>query len=102
MMPAFAPHQVQGPEFVHPDDVVEESSSPVFIELEPEKEISMVVRSIKEAVEKPAPVKVKVIAPHRVLHEGKPYVGGDVLEVPKDKERDIWIKSGWVELVKEK
>jgi hypothetical protein len=104
MMPGFAP-QVQGPEFVHPDDAAEESkavTTAVFIELEPEKEISMAARSIKEAVEKPAPVKVKVVAPYRVLHEGKPYVGGDVLEVPKDKERDIWLKSGWVELVKEK
>jgi hypothetical protein len=105
MPTAFAPHQVQGPEFVHPDDVEESISSPVFIELdtEPEKEISMAARSIKEAAEKPAAsVKVKVVAPHRVLHEGKPYVGGDVLEVPNDKEHDIWLKARWVELVKEK
>lgn len=30
------------------------------------------------------------------------YVGGDVIEVPNDPERDTWLKAGWVELVKEK
>lgn len=40
-------------------------------------------------------VKVKVNAPYRVCYEGKPYSGGDVLTVPKDDERDTWIKAGW-------
>ena len=44
----------------------------------------------------------KVVAPYRVVFEGKPYVGGDVIEVPNDPERDTWLKAGWVELVKEK
>lgn len=57
----------------------------------------MAARVVKEAVEKPAAsVKVKVVAPHRVLHEGKPYVGGDVLDVPDDAEHKIWLQSGWV------
>ncbi|MFY9765373.1 MAG: hypothetical protein WAK42_10305 [Mycobacterium sp.] len=62
----------------------------------------MAARVIKAAEEKPSTVRVKVVAPYRVLHEGTPYVGGDVLEVPNDEEHDTWRKSGWVELVKEK
>ncbi len=40
--------------------------------------------------------EVKVVEPYRVLHEGKPYVGGDVLDVPDDAEHKIWLQSGWV------
>ena len=44
-------------------------------------------------------MKVKVVEPYRVVHEGKPYVGGDVLEIPDDDEHKIWLQSGWVQLV---
>lgn len=43
-------------------------------------------------------VKVKVVAPYRVLHEGKPFVGGDQVTVPSDTA-DHWLKAGWVEPV---
>jgi hypothetical protein len=75
----------------------------VFMEAPEEKELPMAARLIKEAVENPsAPLTVKVVAPYRVTHQGVGYTGGDVIEVPNDKEHDIWLKSGWVELVKEK
>jgi hypothetical protein len=69
----------------------------VFMEAPEEKELSMAARDVKEAVENPAAsVTVKVVAPHRVLHEGKPYTAGDVLDVPDDAEHKIWLQSGWV------
>jgi hypothetical protein len=62
-----------------------------------EKESSVAARSIKEAAENPsAPIRVKVNEPYRVLHEGKPFVGGDVLDVPDDAEHRAWLQSGWV------
>jgi hypothetical protein len=74
----------------------------VFMETPEEKELPMAARVVKAAVENPAePLKVKVVAPYRVTHQGKPYVDGDVLEIPNDKEHDTWLKAGWVELVKE-
>lgn len=41
-------------------------------------------------------VKVKVNEPYRVILDGKIHIGGDVLTVPADDERDTWIKAGWV------
>ena len=80
---------------------LEEDAKPfdpvVFMEAPEEMELPMAARVIKEAEENPsASVKVKVVEPYRVLHEGKPYVAGDVLEVPDDKEHKIWLQSGWV------
>ena len=68
-----------------------------------EKELPVAAQNVKAAVENPsAPLKVKVVAPYRVSIEGKHYVGSDVIEAPNNQERDIWLKAGWVELVKEK
>jgi hypothetical protein len=36
-----------------------------------------------EAAAEAAPVKVKVKAPFRVVHDATPHVGGDVVEVPR-------------------
>ena len=47
-------------------------------------------------------IKVKVIAPFRVIHQGVAYTDGDVVEVPNDDEHQVWLKVRWVELVKEK
>lgn len=44
------------------------------------------------------PVKVKVLPRLRVVHEGKPYVGGSTLTVSAAKA-DHWIKHKFVELV---
>lgn len=88
-----------GPEFMHPDDAEKAKAvnSTVFIDTEPEKEISTTAMLIKEAQEKPAaPIKVKVAGNYRVVHDGKPFIGGDVLEIPDDKEHKIWLQSGWV------
>jgi hypothetical protein len=46
-------------------------------------------------------VKVKVVAPYRVIHEGKPYVGGDVVDVPTDTA-NTWLKSKWAEPVSQR
>jgi ribosomal protein S5 len=63
----------------------------------------MVAAAIRDAVKDAAkaPVKVKVVAPYRVVHEGKPFVGGNHLTVPAETA-DTWLKSKWVELVKGK
>jgi hypothetical protein len=45
-------------------------------------------------------VKVKVNAPYRVLHNGKPCTGGDVVEIPADKAKS-WAQQRWVEIVKD-
>jgi hypothetical protein len=88
VIPEFAP------QFAHPDDILEAEakavSTAVFLHRESEREISMAARVIKAAEEKPSTsVKVKVVEPYRVLHEGKPYVGGDTLEVPLDEDHKI-------------
>lgn len=44
-------------------------------------------------------VKVKVNGRYRVVHEGKPYTGGDVLDAPDDDKTKRWIQAGWVALV---
>ena len=68
-----------------------------------QKEPSMAARVIKAAEENPpVSIKVKVIAPFRVIHAGVAYTDGDVLEVPNDDEHKAWVKSRWVELVEEK
>ncbi len=71
-----------------------------FIEPEPEKEVSQMATVIKAAEDAEAskPVKVKVIGNYRVVHEGTPYTGGDVAEVPADIA-DAWIQSGWAQPV---
>jgi hypothetical protein len=51
-----------------------------------------------EAAAKAKPVKVKVKAPFRVVHEATPHVGGDVVEVPCDIA-DAWIAKNWAEPV---
>jgi hypothetical protein len=43
-------------------------------------------------------VKVRVRSPFRVVHEGKPFVGGDVVEVP-NATAQTWIKAEWAEPV---
>jgi hypothetical protein len=45
------------------------------------------------------PVRVRVIAPYRVCHEGKPFVGGQTLSVPAPTA-EKWTKANWVEPVR--
>jgi hypothetical protein len=92
------PFTPQGPHFgVQLEEDVKPFDPVVFMEAPEEKELSMAARVVKEVQENPtASVTVKVVAPHRVLHQGKPYVGGDVLDVPDDAEHKIWLQSGWV------
>jgi hypothetical protein len=91
----FAP---QGPNFgVQLDEDVVPFDPVVFMETSEEKELNMAAQVVKAAVENPAaPIKVKVNAPYRVVHEGQGYTDGDVLEVPDDKEHKVWLQSGWV------
>lgn len=51
---------------------------------------------ILEEEPKPKTAKVKVKGKYRVVHEGRPYVGGDELVVPQDVA-DQWIKARFVE-----
>ena len=44
------------------------------------------------------PVKVKVKAPFRVVHEATPHTGGDVVEVPRQIAA-AWIAKNWAEPV---
>jgi hypothetical protein len=94
MMP-FTP---QGPLFgAQLDEDVAPFDPVVFVETSEEKELSMAAKVIKAAVENPSePLKVKVNEPYRVIHEGTAFVGGDVLEIPDDKEHKVWLQSGWV------
>jgi hypothetical protein len=48
------------------------------------------------AAESDRPVRVQVVEPYRVVHEGTAYVFGDVAEVPAQLA-DEWIKSGWAQ-----
>jgi hypothetical protein len=72
----------------------------VFVESEPVKAPSATAQSIREAEKAAATktVKVKVVAPYRVTHGGKAFVGGDQLTLPADAA-DHWLKCGWVEPV---
>lgn len=68
-----------------------------FIET-PERGFRAVTESQLKA---PTPelVKVRVRENFRVVHEGNPYVGGDVLEVPNDGTTQTWLTAKWVEPV---
>jgi hypothetical protein len=82
----------------------EQVSSVKFISIKPEDhtktENNAVTDAIKEAAKAAAsePVKVRVRSPFRVVHEGKPFVGGDVVEVP-NATAQTWIKAEWAEPV---
>ncbi|MGO9228552.1 MAG: hypothetical protein ACLQKA_04980 [Bryobacteraceae bacterium] len=106
MMPVFAPREdypgfIFGPQL---EEDVQPVDQVMFTGAGEQKELSVTAKLVKAAEEKPSttPLKVKVVAPYRVLHEGKPYVGGDTLEVPDDEDHKIWLQSGWVQPVKEK
>ena len=104
MMPTFAPRTPHPGTLDHRElDELDESpavNSAVFIETEPEKEASVAASAIREAEKAAASdtVKVKVVAPYRVVHEGKPFVGGDAVMVPAELAEN-WIKAKWVERV---
>jgi hypothetical protein len=86
----------------HPDDApVDDQVQVVFMETPEEKELSVAARAIKEAAgaAEQQNVQVKVNAPFRVLHDGKPFVGGDVVEIRADKAK-AWVAQKWVEIVK--
>jgi hypothetical protein len=83
-----------------PDEPV--SSSVVIISTQPtkEKEVSMAAELIKGAEKAAASeaAKVEVRSPFRVVHEGEPFAGGDVVEVP-NATAQTWIRAGWAEPV---
>src|SRR5271156_6194588 len=99
MMPGLAP-QTASAGFPAPAEL-EEDANPfvvVFYGAHEEKELDMVERVIKAAQESAASgvVTVRVVGNYRVVHEGKGYVGGEVLEIPLDEEHKNWLQSGWV------
>jgi len=88
----FTDDPVQGKE---PDPVM-------FIESPSRVLFPSPVAAVIAAAEKDAagePVRVRIIAPYRVSHEGKSFVGGQTASVPTATAQ-TWIKSGWVEPVK--
>lgn len=59
--------------------------------------LSSAAKAIKDAEAKPVgTVRVRVLGKYRIVHDGKPHVGGDRLTVPADVAGK-WIKAGWVE-----
>jgi hypothetical protein len=99
------PFTPQGPLFGAQleEDVKQHDPVVTFIEIAAAKELSMAATVVKEAAENPStPIKVRVVGNYRVVHEGKAYIGGEVLEIPDDAEHKIWLQSGFVEIVKEK
>lgn len=83
---------------------LEEDAKPVdqvvFLETpdeEQESDMATVIKAVKDTAAA-EPVKVKVVANFRVVHEGKPFTGGQIVEVPAETA-NLWIKSKWVELV---
>jgi hypothetical protein len=80
-----------------------EKSDVVFVEVPELKPVTVASLVINEAqAAAPQTVKVCVNKPYRVIHEGKPFVGGQTLTVPDDVEHSRWIESGWVTKVKGK
>jgi hypothetical protein len=69
-------------------------------ETETEREVSQVTAVIKanQAAEALKPVKVKVIPPFRIVHDGKPYAGGQTLTAPA-QAANHWLRNKWVALV---
>ena len=63
----------------------------------------MAAARIKETEARAAvePIKVRVLAPYRVIHKGVVHIGSDVIEVPNDVEHKTWLAARWVELVTE-
>jgi hypothetical protein len=92
MVPAFSP--------LGDREKANEADPVVFVETGPQEEVSSAAAQIKAATEKRS-VRLKVVAPYRVIHEGKPYVGGDVVDVPADTA-DTWLKSKWAEPVSQR
>ena len=53
----------------------------------------------RRPVTAPEPLKrVRVLAPFQVVHETRPYTGGDVVEVP-ESIADSWLLNKWVEIL---
>jgi hypothetical protein len=101
MNPIFALQVGHTPYLEDEDD--KPVSSVVFLTPEPEKKESVnsaMAETIKAAEKAAASnnVKVRVRDNYRVLHESKPYVGGQTLELPMSTAAN-WIKNGWVEKV---
>lgn len=65
---------------------------------EERKPASVAAMNVQQATAAAEPVKVKVKAPFRVVHEATPHTGGDVVEVPR-QIADAWIAKNWAEPV---
>jgi hypothetical protein len=79
-----------------------EKSDVVFVEIPELKPVTSAALEIQAAQAAAATIKVLVNKPYRVIHEGRPFIGGQTLTVPDDVEHSRWIDSGWVSKVKGK
>jgi len=61
----------------------------VCFELEEEKEVDSA----------PSKIKVKVNSPFRIVVDGEPHVGGDVVEVDDSERTRFWRSARWVTAV---
>lgn len=91
------------PTFPEPPFKDEEVDAVKFISVPDPVVLSPVAEAVKAAEQKAAeaPIRVRVQGNYRIVHEGRPYVGGDRLTVPADVAGK-WIKAGWVELIPQK
>lgn len=72
----------------------EEEAATFLAVPEETRPVTVASTQIKEATAQTTanPVKVKVNAPYRVVHEGKPFTDGDVVEVPPDTAH-TWVAA---------
>jgi hypothetical protein len=84
--------------FLTDDPAQGKVSESVVLTQSPRVLIPSPVAAVIAAAQKDAsgrPVRVRVIAPYRVCHKGKSFVGGQQASVPA-ATAERWIKSGWV------
>src|SRR5260370_21870539 len=75
---------------------------PMVVSLSPRALFPAPVVATVAAVEKDTsgpPVRVRIVAPYRVCHEGKHFVGGQIASVPA-ATAEHWTKMKWAEPVK--
>lgn len=44
-------------------------------------------------------IKVRVLEPFRVVHEATAYTHGEEFDAPADDTTNLWLRSGYIELV---
>ena len=90
------------PTYRNPAPLTDAENLVTFVETPELKPVTSAALEIQQAQAAGATIQVLVNKPYRVIHEGKPFIGGQTLTVPDDVEHSRWIDSGWVSKVKGK